>query len=82
VRELRARPQPAFSPSSQRRALADIAGEFAARCSTELTATQWARPPPQLVDSYGLVAVFVAGVYLRRYELEHGYKRGSTFVST
>jgi NhaP-type Na+/H+ or K+/H+ antiporter len=27
----------------------------------------------ELVDAYGLVAVFVAGVYFRRYELEHEY---------
>jgi hypothetical protein len=27
-----------------------------------------------VLDAYGLVAVFVAGVYLGRYEVEHEYK--------
>jgi sodium/hydrogen antiporter len=38
----------------------------------------------ELLDSYGLVAVFTAGVYFRRYELEHEYNlrlhRGATIA--
>ena len=47
-----------------------IAGEFAARCSKELTARIRGHARPQVLDAYGLVAVFVAGVYLGRYEVE------------